>query len=203
MVSEEVAVKDLDSLNNILDMFVVNYKNSIGPSFGFIKPYNAVRDSETYSLTYFPTSMVNGISERLFGENEINHIVRHKLSYDTERGLQEEGVHTVVNSFVDAKEITSIHKKNFLTDVCVTLAFNTLEEAKHAQEQAIYVGQFEYALFPKQEDIVEMTDEEFSSITGVETFAASEDDENSLFVGFNRFKDNERMYITIDRKING
>lgn len=182
-------------------MFVVKYKNEMGPSFGFIKPYNAVRDIETYSLTYCPTSMINGISERLFGEREIEHIVRHKLSYndDVDCGLQPMGMHTVVNTNIHPYEITSTHTRHVLVGTTMTLAFRTKEEAEVAKEQTIYVGQFEYLLFP-QMSIEEMSDEEFDALPGVETFATCEEDEDAIFVGFNRFKENARMYIKVDRK---
>lgn len=57
-----------------------------GP-FGFIKPWTAVRDSETYSQQFLTPSIVVGIERKLFPEllknddGEIKKIVRHRINY--------------------------------------------------------------------------------------------------------------------------
>src|SRR5690606_10709300 len=63
--------------------FVVKYS---GP-FGFIKPWTAVRDSETYSQQFLTPSIVAGIERKLFpvllkdDDGEIKKMVGHRLSY--------------------------------------------------------------------------------------------------------------------------
>jgi hypothetical protein len=62
--------------------YVVKYT---GP-FGFIKPWTAVRDSETYSQQFLTPSIIEGIEKKLFPEmlpkpGIIEKIARHKLSY--------------------------------------------------------------------------------------------------------------------------
>jgi hypothetical protein len=44
-----------------------------------------------------------------------------------------------------------------------------------------------------------MDDEEFSALTGTETFETTKDDEEGVYCGNNRFRDDERMYIRIVR----
>ncbi len=64
-------------------IYVVKYT---GP-FGFIKPWTAVRDSETYSQQFLTPSIVAGIERKLFPEllqnddGEIQKIIGHRLSY--------------------------------------------------------------------------------------------------------------------------
>ena len=60
---------------------VVKYS---GP-FGFIKPWTAVRDSETFSQQFLTPSIVEGIEKKLFPEtlsiSGINKITGHRISY--------------------------------------------------------------------------------------------------------------------------
>ena len=62
-------------------LFVVHYQ---GP-FGYIKPWTAVRDGETYSQQFLTPSIVEGMEKKLFpetlSEKGIQKIVRHKLHY--------------------------------------------------------------------------------------------------------------------------
>jgi len=53
--------------------YVVKYA---GP-FGFIKPWTAVRDGETFSQQFLTPSIVEGIRQKL----EVNRILRYKLTY--------------------------------------------------------------------------------------------------------------------------
>ena len=67
-----------------MNYYVIKYS---GP-FGFIKPWTAVRDSETYSQQFLTPSIVEGIEKKLFPEfliddcrGKIMKIVRHRLNY--------------------------------------------------------------------------------------------------------------------------
>lgn len=56
-----------------------------GP-FGFIKPWTAVRDSETFSLQFLITSTIEGIEKKLFPEllhttERVQKISRYRLNY--------------------------------------------------------------------------------------------------------------------------
>ena len=53
--------------------FVIRYS---GP-FGFIKPWTAVRDGETFSQQFLTPSMIEGIRQKL----EVREILRHRLTY--------------------------------------------------------------------------------------------------------------------------
>lgn len=70
-------------------LYVVKY---VGP-FGFIKPWTAVRDSETFSQQFLTPSILEGIEKKLFPElldiSGIKKIVRHRLSYDQVSQQQE------------------------------------------------------------------------------------------------------------------
>lgn len=62
--------------------YVVKYS---GP-FGFIKPWTAVRDSETFSLQFLITSTIEGIEKKLFPEllnttERVQKISRYRLNY--------------------------------------------------------------------------------------------------------------------------
>ena len=62
-------------------LFVVHYSGT----FGYIKPWTAVRDGETYSQQFLTPSIVEGMEKKLFPETlsdkGIHKIARHKLSY--------------------------------------------------------------------------------------------------------------------------
>ena len=69
--------------------YVVKYT---GP-FGFIKPWTAVRDGETFSQQFLTPSIIEGIEKKIFSEllnqKGISRIVRHKLSYSAINTQQE------------------------------------------------------------------------------------------------------------------
>lgn len=57
-------------------MYVVTYTGK----FGFIKPWTAVRDGETFSQQFLTPSMIEGIEKKLFPEL-----------------LEKHGIHKIVN----------------------------------------------------------------------------------------------------------
>jgi hypothetical protein len=91
----------------------------------------------------------------------------------------------------------------------IILGFEKLEDAQELAKNCIYVGQTQYIIYPvnfNDEDddidgtvIVELTEDEFSKLTGTETFPSTEDDEEAIYCGNNRQKNNEKMYIRIVR----
>lgn len=184
-------------------------KNGVhsSPSFAFLKPYNAVRDFETYSLTYLPTSVINGIEERI--GIPMDSIVRNKLTFD-KSGMFKELVKINFGTVWKNGEITEriikgkndvelkfiVYTKHCLVNPEVVFGFDTKEHAEEAFHCTIYLGQMEYMLYPYE--IFEISEEEFTDMKGVETY--NTDDENEIFCGFNRFKNNEKQYVVIDRK---
>ena len=187
-------------------MFCVRYKsNDCG--VGYIRPWNAVRDGETYSLTYLIPSFINGVEKELGCSRKI---VRHKLRFN---GMTEE---LFVSPQIKKKSKkgkgdkihrdTGISKIHQLNNPEIILGFEDEEDAINASKNTIYVGQTQYMIYPvsffndENDDdnvIVELTDEEFSKLKGTETFQT--DENNGVYCGNNRYKNNEKMYIKIVR----
>lgn len=196
-------------------MYCIKYSNrnadgNFGtPYTGFFKPYNAVRDlNGTYSLTYLPPSVINGIENWL--EIPQGSILRHKLTFD-KNGMTRELVKTTYGVYwkngkefkcfvVDKsgnKQYDGMCIKHCLVNPEIIFAFDTKEHAEIAAKTTIFLGQMEYIIYP-QDDIKEMSEEEFDKLPGVETFQCEEN--NGVFCGFNRFKNNEKQFVEIVRK---
>lgn len=196
-------------------MYCVRFKSDIC-GVGYIRPWNSVRDGETYSLTYIPTSFINGIEL----ENGLSgKILRHKLRFN---GMTKElFVSEERNGYIlegrskqkkyNYKKVRSHFPSTIHQLSCpeIILGFEKLEDAELMAKNCIYVGQTQYIIYPvnfseEDEDIdgtvvIELTDDEFSKLSGTETFASTEDDEDAIYCGNNRQKNNERMYIRIVR----
>lgn len=170
--------------------YVVKYS---GP-FGFIKPWTAVRDSETFSQQFLTPSIVEGIEKKLFpellGEVGIKKIVRHRLSY-TQISQQQEVIQTRGwNSTKKGKQFlferpTAILIRGVLLEPVLHLAFESEEDAQRAYEQHICLCRNEDIMLPI--DMLEVykdhfdNDEEFS---GYELLF--ENTEDSFQVGYHR-----------------
>lgn len=181
-------------------MYCVKYENSIKPYFGFIRPYNAVRDSKSYSLTYLPPSVIDGITEFLELSGKI---VRHKLLFYP---------HSMDREMVKIpsclkKDESTIYERYCLINPELILGFELYDDALIASKTPIYLGQSEFIIYPSlnfdrnnNSPIVEVSDNDFTNLVGVETFQTDKDDYETIFCGFNRFRNNEKMLIKIDRK---
>lgn len=185
-------------------MYIVTFGRIIKPYVGFFKPYNAVRDEQAYSLNYLPTSVINGFEKEL--EIPLGSIIRHKLTFDTQNKIEEQ-VKTLILSpkkllsrdyQCNGYYASTVFVKHYLTNPEITLAFDKYEHAELALHSTLYAGQFEHLIFPIS-GITEMTQHEFDSLGGVETFPSSADDDEAIFSGFNRFRDNERMFLKVKR----
>ena len=195
-------------------MYCVRFKSD-ACGVGYIRPWNSVRDGETYSLTYIPTSFINGIEV----ENNLSgKILRHKLRFNgmtTERFISEERNGYVLKGKGKDRKYTykktrshapsTIHQ---LSQPEIILGFEKFEDAETMSKNCIYVGQTQYLIFPYNFDgsdsldgnvIVELDDEEFDKLSGTETFASTEYDDDAIYCGNNRQKNNEKMYIRIVR----
>lgn len=177
--------------------YVVKYT---GP-FGFIKPWTAVRDSETFSQQFLTPSIVEGIEKKLFpellGEVGIKKIVRHRLSY-SQISAQQEVIQTRGwNSTRKGKQFvfdrpTAILMRGILLEPILHLAFSTKEDAEIAFKQHICLCRNEDIVMPT--DIIEISKQDFDNhedLNGYELIFEKND--NSFHVGYHRVT-NEPMY---------
>lgn len=185
-----------------MKLYIVKYT---GP-FGFIKPWTAVRDSETYSQQFLTPSIVTGIERKLFPEllknddGEIKRIVGHRLSYKQISQQQEQIQPRGWNSKGKGanKEYSrpyAILVRGVFIEPTLWLAFSKKEDAEIATGQHICLCRNEDILYP-DEEIVETTRKVFD--TNEESFSGFEllfqKNEDAFLVGYNRFKKNEAMH---------
>ena len=174
-----------------------------GP-FGFIKPWTAVRDGETFSQQFLTPSIIKGIELKLFPElldggisdKSIQKIIRHRLSYNNVSSQQEQ-IHpkafTVKRNI--ASRSKSILKRGVLINPILHLAFENTSDAKKASEQHICLCRNEDILLPNKE-VRELSENEFDMIDGFELIFDEGND--SFMVGFNRFNNAKPMYGKIE-----
>lgn len=172
-------------------MYVVTYKGQ----FGFIKPWAAVRDGETFSQQFLTPSIIEGIEKKLFPEQlsvpGIHKILRHKLKYDSMDTQQEvtqtRGWQYKNRTFIRDR---SVLKRSVLLNPVLYIAFERKEDAIIASKQYVCVCRNEDILLPESEIRV-MEEEQFNQLSGFELrFGESE---QSFLVGYNRFNDNQPM----------
>ncbi len=147
-------------------LFIVKYS---GP-FGFIKPWTAVRDSETFSQQFLTPSIVEGIEKKLFpellNESGIKRIKGHRLSYDQISQQQEVMQTRGWNSKKKGKQIhferpTSIIVRGVLLNPILFLAFDNENDAKIASNQHICLCRNEDILLPSE--ILEIDKNDFDN----------------------------------------
>lgn len=184
-------------INQEIMFYVVKYSGK----FGFIKPWTAVRDGETFSQQFLTPSIIEGMEKKLFPEllentGEIKKIQRHKLSYAAIDSQQE--VTQTRGWKVSKKEMTrerSILKRGVMLNPVLYLAFAEKSDAEAAAKQHICLCRNEDILLPDAE-ISELTEEQFAELDGFELrFGESE---QSFLVGYNRFDGGEPMYGWIE-----
>jgi len=181
-------------------LYLVKYS---GP-FGFIKPWTAVRDSETFSQQFLTPSMVEGLEKKLFPEllelpgGTLHKIRRHRLNY---AGLSSQQERTWSKGWVtktaDKRKYRlkerSILLRSVLLEPHLYLAFEDEAAAERAAVQSICLCRNEDLLFPEQEILrrseAELETEEFP---GFELHFSG--DEQGFKVGHNRFAGGEPMY---------
>jgi hypothetical protein len=182
--------------------FVVKYT---GP-FGFIKPWTAVRDSETYSQQFLTPSVVTGIERKLFphllkeDKGLITKIIGHRLSYKQISQQQEQIQPRGWNETGRGKNKEyfrpyAILVRGVLIEPVLYLAFTSKTDAEIAAKQHICLARNEDILYP-DEEILEISKDEFDSneelFSGFEL--VFERNDQAFMVGYNRFKQNEPMY---------
>lgn len=183
-------------------IYIVKYS---GP-FGFIKPWTAVRDSETYSQQFLTPSILAGIERKLFPELlkkeefGIFKIKRHRLTYQQISQQQEQTQPRGWNSVGRGQNKSlerpySILTRGVMVNPVLILAFETLEDAEKAATQHICLARNEDILYP-QDEVIEVSEEEFD--TNDELFYGFEliveKNEQSFLVGYNRIDENKPMY---------
>ncbi|UIR57329.1 hypothetical protein LZQ00_05805 [Sphingobacterium sp. SRCM116780] len=178
--------------------FVVKYTGQ----FGFIKPWTAVRDSETFSQQFLTPSIVEGIEKKIFPEllNEvgIKKIMRHRLSY-SQISQQQEVIQTRGwNSTKRGKQILferpkAILVRGILLEPVLHLVFSSLIDAEIASKQHICLCRNEDILMPTR--VTQLSQHEFDeddgSFNGYELIF--EKNESAFQVGFHRLT-KEPMY---------
>lgn len=175
-------------------IYVVKYTGV----FGYIKPWTAVRDSETFSQQFLTPSIVEGIEKKLFPEllnkQGIHKIKRHRLSY---KGIDVQQERTwAKGGFKFSKEKGSyktnlgILKRGVLLNPNLYLVFENLLDAEEAFTQNVCLCRNEDILLP--EDLMVMTYEDFDNIDGFELKFS--DALSGFKVGHNRYYDAEEMY---------
>jgi len=183
-----------------MEYYVVKYT---GP-FGFIKPWTAVRDSETFSQQFLTPSIIAGMERKLFPKllqrpYKIYNIKGHRLTYTQMAGQQEQIQSRGWNKLkVDRKPAyvreSSILTRSVLLNPTLFLAFGNPLEAEVAARQHICCCRNEDILYPME--IIRTTADDFE--TNEDLFAGFElkfeSSEKSFLVGYNRYDNGSPMY---------
>lgn len=176
-------------------LFVVKYS---GP-FGFIKPWTAVRDGETYSQQFLTPSIAEGMEKKLFPEmleqnGVIQKIKRYKLQYSSINVQQEQTQTRGWEKKSKEKMLVrnqSVLKRGVMINPVLFLAFDNEKDAEIASKQHLCLCRNEDVMFPN-ESILVLDEEDFDKIDGFELrFGVSE---QSFLVGYNRLDENKPMY---------
>lgn len=175
--------------------YVVRYT---GP-FGYIKPWTAVRDSETFSQQFLTPSIVEGIEKKLFPEllaetGRIQKIKRHRLNY---QGMDVQQERTWSKGGFSANKEKGVYKTNMgilsrgvMLNPNLYLAFESEADANTALRQTLCLCRNEDLLFP--EWIEKLSVEEFNTIDGFELVFTNAD--QGFKVGHNRFAAGSAMF---------
>jgi hypothetical protein len=147
-----------------------------GP-FGYIKPWTAVRDGETYSQQFLTPSIVEGMRQKL---GCIGSIIGHRLQY---AGLDMQQEQTRPRYFKKFGENFSILMRGVMLSPSLFLAFEQSDDAARAFRQHICLCRNEDILLPIENRTIDQT--EWDSIPGFELIFGQND--NAFLVGFNRF----------------
>jgi hypothetical protein len=177
-----------------MNYYVVKYS---GP-FGFIKPWTAVRDSETFSQQFMTPSIVEGIEKKLFpellNENGISKIRQYRLNYcgidiQQERTWAKGGFQFTKEKGT-YKTNLGILKRGVMLNPNLYLAFENKDDAEKALIQTICLCRNEDLLFP--EEMQEMGKPDFNKINGFELLFTSKN--QGFKVGHNRFNNAVEMF---------
>lgn len=166
-------------------LYVVRYT---GP-FGFIKPWTAVRDGETFSQAFLTPSIVEGMRIKL----GVAAILRHRLSHE---GLSRQQEQVQAAGWASKKigggkalvRETGVLTRGVMLRPTLHLAFATPEDAAVAASDHLCLCRNEDLVFPVQVNgqlVQEMTSDEFDAFGGFETI--EDDGPGGIPLGFNRY----------------
>lgn len=184
--------------------YVVKYA---GP-FGFIKPWAAVRDGETFSQQFLTPSIMEGIEKKLFPEllsesGCIRKIARCRLNYcgmdfQQERtwskgGFRAEKKKDAGGNIYYISKNMGIINRGILLYPNLFLAFRDQEDALRAFRQTVCLCRNEDLLFPEEQ--TDMPETAFDKIPGFEWIASEA--KEGFKAGHNRFDGYKEMFGTL------
>lgn len=166
-------------------LHVVRYT---GP-FGFIKPWTAVRDGETFSQAFLTPSIVEGMRQKL----GVGAILRHRLTHE---GLSRQQEQVQAAGWASKKvgggkalvRKTGVLMRGVMLRPTLHLAFATREDAAVAASDHLCLCRNEDLVFPVEVDgqlVQEMTSDEFDALSGFETI--EDDGPGTIPLGVNRY----------------
>jgi len=172
-------------------------------SFGFIKPWTAVRDSVTKSNHYLTPSILMGIERKLFPElslndnGKLNKISRYRLSFQ-DISFQQES--TLAVNYVrkgNKKKGFHFERKNgivsrgLLINPVLYLVFNSEIDIQSAKNEHICLCRNEDIMLPV--DIIKTNEFDFDNdpdFSGYETFESNSD---GIYCGYNKYTNKEQF----------
>ena len=177
-----------------MQYYVVKYT---GP-FGFIKPWTAVRDGETFSQQFLTPSIVEGMEKKLFpgliGVPGIQKILRHRINY---QGLDIQQERTWAKGGFKAEKKRNTYKTNLgilnrgvMLNPHLYLAFTNQSDAYTANIQHLCLCRNEDIVLPIETFVI--TEEQFDQIPGFELQFS--DEKSGFMVGYNRFDNASEMF---------
>ena len=171
-------------------MSILNTVTYTGP-FGYLKPWTAVRDGETYSQQFLTPSVIEGMRQKL----GVSAILRHKLTY-TGLSMQQEQTHP--RGWIHEKKKQQLTRprailvRGVLLSPTLHLAFATEAEAQVAATQHLCLCRNEDILLPGAPQA--LGEAEFAALSGFELRFAEGPTDGAFLVGYNRFAEGAPMY---------
>lgn len=164
-----------------------------GP-FGFIKPWTAVRDGETFSQQFLTPSIIEGMRQRL----GVDAILRHRLTYaglNQQQEMVQSAGYEIKKPAGHKQKIAfrnmSILKRNVMLSPYLSLAFEKAEDAEVAFQQHLCLCRNEDLIFPVNIEL--LNEAEFDQLPGFE-LRFGKDQLGAFIVGYNRYEDYSPMY---------
>lgn len=171
-------------------MVIMNTVTYTGP-FGYLKPWTAVRDGETYSQQFLTPSVIEGMRQKL----GVSAILRNKLTY---AGLSMQQEQTHPRGWIHEKKKQQLTRprailvRGVLLSPTLHLAFATEAEARAAATQHLCLCRNEDILLPGEPQI--LNEAEFATLPGFELRFAEGPTDGAFLVGYNRFAEGSPMY---------
>lgn len=166
-----------------------------GP-FGFIKPWTAVRDGETFSQPFLTPSIVEGMREKL----GVSAILRHRLAHGgiskQQEAIQSAGFKNNSRSKTLTRT-TGILTRGVMLNPVLHLALPTVDDAAQAAKQNLCLCRNEDLIYPAgaPQDLDKAA---FDALEGFELRFTAADEQGAFLVGYNRFANGEPMYGCLD-----